>query len=42
MKMDIPMHTMGGLIDLAHLQPDHMTAEALGDTLSKINRFNGE
>ena len=41
MKMDIPMHTMGGLIDLAHLQPEHMTAEALGDTLSKINRFNG-
>lgn len=41
MKMDIPMHTMAGLIDLAHLQPDHMTAEALGDTLAKINRFNG-
>lgn len=41
MKMDIPMHTMGGLIDLAHLQSDHMTAKTLGDTLSKINRFNG-
>lgn len=41
MKMDIPMHTMGGLIDLAHLQPDHMTAYVLGDTLAKINRFNG-
>lgn len=41
MKMDIPMHAMGGLIDLAHLQPEHMTAEAIGDTLSKINRFNG-
>lgn len=41
MKMDIPMHTMGGLIDLGNLQPDHMTARSLGDTLAKINRFNG-
>lgn len=41
MPMDIPMHTMGGLIDLANLQPDHMTAFTLGDILAKINRFNG-
>jgi len=41
MTMDIPMHTTAGLIDLAHLQPGHMTAEAIGDTLAKINRFNG-
>ena len=41
MQMDIPMHTMGGLIDLANLQPTQMAAEAIADTLSKINRFNG-
>lgn len=39
--MDIPFWTIGGTIDLANLRPEDMTAEAIGNTLSNINRFNG-
>ena len=39
--MTVPFWTRAGTIDLADLQPAAMTAEILGDTLSKINRFGG-
>lgn len=39
--MNIPFWTSTGDIDLAALRPQDMTAEILGDTLAKINRYNG-
>ena len=37
----IPFWTAHGTIDLANLTPQDLTAEILGDTLAKINRFGG-
>lgn len=37
----IPFWTLEGTIDIALLQPQDMTADILGATLAKINRFNG-
>lgn len=39
--MDIPFWTPAGTIDLANLKPENLTAEVIGSTLAKINRFNG-
>lgn len=39
--MSIPFHTSAGTIDLTALQPQDLTAYAIADALSKINRFNG-
>lgn len=39
--MDIPFHTISGLIDLARIRPEHFGAFAVADTLAKINRYNG-
>ncbi len=39
--MGIEIHTQGGLVTLENLPHSAMTAEAIGDTLAKINRFNG-
>lgn len=37
----IPFWTVEGTVDLAQLRPQDMTAEIIGSTLAKINRFNG-
>lgn len=37
----IPLHTATGTIDLAALQPEDMSAVAIGDALAKLNRFAG-
>ena len=37
----IPFCTVEGTVDLAQLRPQDMTAEIIGSTLAKINRFNG-
>ena len=39
--MTIPFWTAAGTIDLAALRPEDLTAEIIGDTLAKINRFGG-
>lgn len=39
--MSVPFWTMSGTIDLAELRPENLTAEIIGDTLAKINRFGG-
>lgn len=39
--MTVPYWTIGRTIDLAALRPEDMTAEILGDTLAKLNRFGG-
>lgn len=39
--MEIPFWTPQGTIDLANLQPEDLTAQIIGSTLAKINRFNG-
>lgn len=39
--MHIPFFTAGGTIDLSNLRPSDLTAEVMGDTLAKINRFGG-
>lgn len=39
--MSVPFLTQRGVIDIAALQPADMSAEVIGDTLAKINRFNG-
>lgn len=39
--MDIPFWTSQGAIDLANLQAKDLTAQNIGSTLAKINRFNG-
>lgn len=39
--MNIPFHTVRGTIDLTALEATDVSAEALADTLAKINRFNG-
>lgn len=41
MTAAIPFWTIDGTIDLAALAPEDMTAGILGNTLAKINRFNG-
>jgi hypothetical protein len=37
----VPFWTVEGTVDLALLRPQDMTAEIIGSTLAKINRFNG-
>ncbi len=37
----IPFHTAGGPIDLANLRDRDMTAEAIGEALSRLPRYNG-
>jgi hypothetical protein len=37
----IPFWTRSGTIDLENLTPENLTAEVIGDTLAKINRFGG-
>ncbi|MDR5655225.1 hypothetical protein [Ruixingdingia sedimenti] len=39
--MTIPFWTAQGTIDLADIRPADLTAEILGDTLAKLNRFGG-
>ena len=40
--MNIPFWTAGGnTIDLLDLRPEDLAAEVIGETLAKINRFNG-
>lgn len=39
--MTIPCWTRRGLIDLADLQPEDLSAEELGEAMAKINRFGG-
>lgn len=41
MSEAIPFWTLDGTIDLAALAPEDLTARILGNTLAKINRFNG-
>ncbi|MDN5785724.1 hypothetical protein [Pseudorhodobacter sp.] len=39
--MNVPFHTCIGTIDLMVLRPEDLSAQQLGDALSKINRFGG-
>lgn len=39
--MTIPFWTLDGTIDLTELQPEHVSAGVLADTLAKVNRFGG-
>ncbi|NTT88242.1 hypothetical protein [Tabrizicola fusiformis] len=41
MTQSIPFWTLDGTVDLAALQPENLTADAIGNTLAKINRFGG-
>lgn len=39
--MNIPFWTVGRTVDLLALRPEDMTAEIVGGTLAKLNRFGG-
>lgn len=39
--MNVPFWTSGRTVDLADLRPEDVTAELIGETLAKLNRFGG-